>query len=63
MPLFGSDPDLHATRDQDNFNNFSNWVTSRELGDDASARHWRDNYWGEIGHDDRDPGRHKGEEE
>jgi len=52
-----ADPDEGATQDQDNFNNFSNWQTSRALGDDLSARHWRDNWLGEIGNDDRHRGR------
>jgi hypothetical protein len=46
-----ADRDIRATRDQDNYNNFHNWKTSREIGDTESARHWRDNWLGEVGRD------------
>ncbi len=46
------DPDIKITRDQDNFNNFGNWMTSRSIGDRSSASHWRDNYFGGAGVED-----------
>ncbi len=47
----GADPDLGATKDQDNFNNFSNFKASLEMGDTESAKHWASNWLGEAGQD------------
>ena len=49
-----SDPDFGATNNQDNFNNYSNYKTSKAIGDKTSADHWRDAW---LGGPDRDKGR------
>lgn len=46
-----ADPDKTMTQDQDNYNNFSNYQQSKAIGDAKSAKHWRDNWLGEVGRD------------